>query len=420
MSQRVRYPRATTQRTARLGQMFWALANTRGGFSELRDPEAVARHAVASIRCLQSDTGGADSQALAFLMRLEHDPHYASPEQSRGGDKTSRSLVYSIGVLLFERLTGHHPFVESFSPLQAAIMRDAAAARGTNTLCHVPARLREVLNRAMSPFPADRYADVTELCDALDQYVRRDQVKRRRARSSPPPCPNSTARHLYDARRPSSVEFARGSIATQVPDTPASAPPDPATGSAATSQESAPRVAPVLASAAVSAFVVAVALLVPGSAPATASEPEPALVVASDPHVAPAQQIRGGVAPADPDAEIDQLVDQLEEENAVMTLSVFDPDLAGGRAALAAAHCFAEERRGPARIGVTLSFAAEGLSDRVYFAPGLELFEAERACLSSALVGIDAGGPPDAPTEVTYVLRFPASGPEHKTGRVHQ
>jgi len=198
--------------------MFWELASEDEGFTERREPVAVVRHAVASMRCLQSESPGRESQALVFLMRLEHDPHYASPEQSRGGDRTSHSLVYSVGVLLFERLTGHHPFVASFSPLKAVIMRDSTGAHGAGPLCHVPEELRAVLNRAMSAFPGDRYTDVAELRRALEAYLRSQGARRRRARSVPPPCPHSVARHLRDAQGhgPDQAEMRSAATSTAV------------------------------------------------------------------------------------------------------------------------------------------------------------------------------------------------------------
>ncbi len=118
--------------------------------------------AVAGLEGRRKDAQTAQT-ALAFLMRLESDPFYASPEQTRGGEKDSRGLVYSLALFLFERLTGHHPFVESLSPLECRIQQAKAKRVGTNNLCHLPRDLRVIISRALSPFPEDRYEDIARM-----------------------------------------------------------------------------------------------------------------------------------------------------------------------------------------------------------------------------------------------------------------
>src|SRR6185295_14801765 len=58
---------------------------------------------------LLSPGWAADTEATASMVRLMT-PEYASPEQLRGLSITTTSDVYSLGVVLYELLSGHHPY----------------------------------------------------------------------------------------------------------------------------------------------------------------------------------------------------------------------------------------------------------------------------------------------------------------------
>jgi len=213
------------ERPKRLSKTFWRLAAGTGVHTQSNDPIDVVKHLLAALGGLEGKRS--DSQitadALSFLLRLEDDPRYASPEQTRGGEKDRKALVFSLGVLLFERLTGHHPFVESLSPVQAALVRDRCNKRGANNLCSLPGELRAIINKALSPFADDRFDGVAELRAALIRFVANATLSQARAsgsppmtarpgipaptqlrrnkRPTPPPCPGSAKRDAYDERR---------------------------------------------------------------------------------------------------------------------------------------------------------------------------------------------------------------------------
>jgi|GEM_PF-2068204 len=191
-----------------LGQHFWRLATEPGSFTELREPNAVVRHTIASIRSLLGEgLGGVASDPIGFVMGLHRNPRYSSPEQRRGGADTSQSLVYSIGVLMFERLTGYHPFADP----------RRAANDGARELCHVPAALREILRRALSPFPEDRHCDAAALRRSLETYLRRQTGERQRTAS--PAVPRSLANRAPDTvRAPNDIDepLAAGSVSAAV------------------------------------------------------------------------------------------------------------------------------------------------------------------------------------------------------------
>src|SRR5438132_8458180 len=97
---------------------------------------------------------------------------YAAPEQARGDRVDKRADIFSTGVLLYEMITGTWPFRgKSTIDVRHAVLYDApkplAEARPGTT----PARLQEILDRALSKEPRDRYQKIAELRDELRKVL---------------------------------------------------------------------------------------------------------------------------------------------------------------------------------------------------------------------------------------------------------
>jgi serine/threonine-protein kinase len=93
---------------------------------------------------------------------------YLSPEQAQGQEVTAASDIYSIGVILYEALTGRLPF-EAESPVAVALKQISERPRPPSELNpEVSPALDAVVLRALAKDPANRYGSALEFQRALD------------------------------------------------------------------------------------------------------------------------------------------------------------------------------------------------------------------------------------------------------------
>jgi beta-lactam-binding protein with PASTA domain/predicted Ser/Thr protein kinase len=98
---------------------------------------------------------------------------YLSPEQAEGHAVTARSDLYSIGIILYELLTGRVPF-DAESAVTVALKQVSEAPippRRRNR--KVPPELEAIVLRALQKDPADRFADADEFIAALEAVTAR-------------------------------------------------------------------------------------------------------------------------------------------------------------------------------------------------------------------------------------------------------
>jgi Protein kinase domain/FHA domain len=126
------------------------------------------------LRSLLRGLGYIDSQRsddIGFL-----DPCYAAPEHIQGGAIGPYSDVYQLGLVLFELVTGRLPFVGK-NPAETGVLQSTSPIPPMAQFKHdVPASLQEVVNRALTKNPMQRFPNATAMLAALEAV----QLPRRR------------------------------------------------------------------------------------------------------------------------------------------------------------------------------------------------------------------------------------------------
>ena len=103
-------------------------------------------------------------------------PGYASPEQLRGTNVDFRTDLFSFGVLLYELVSGAHPFTSSNPASTIARVLEAEPLDVTALSPDCPPELEQVVRRCLHKEPRLRYGSTTELVEALE-LLRRNVVE---------------------------------------------------------------------------------------------------------------------------------------------------------------------------------------------------------------------------------------------------
>ena len=96
--------------------------------------------------------------------------HYIAPEQARGEYTSERTDIYSVGVLLYEMITGKLPFVGDTAVSVALMQLQAEPKKPTEVNPDVPGGLEEITIKAMKKNPNERFISAGEMLRDLNRF----------------------------------------------------------------------------------------------------------------------------------------------------------------------------------------------------------------------------------------------------------
>ncbi len=102
--------------------------------------------------------------------------HYISPEQARGDVTDERSDIYSIGIMMYEMLTGKKPF-DGDSPVAIALMHMQSNAKKMSDINNsIPEGLEEITEKAMQKEPSKRYQTAGEMMKDIEEFKQNPSI----------------------------------------------------------------------------------------------------------------------------------------------------------------------------------------------------------------------------------------------------
>lgn len=116
------------------------------------------------IAALENEIYVSDGQAIGSI-------HYIAPEQARGESPDARSDLYSLGVVMYEMLTGSRPYTGETLGEVAVKHMNADPVMPREKVPEIPAELEWITMKAMNANMAERYQSAEELLHDLDAFT---------------------------------------------------------------------------------------------------------------------------------------------------------------------------------------------------------------------------------------------------------
>ncbi|MBS6719626.1 MAG: Stk1 family PASTA domain-containing Ser/Thr kinase [Peptoniphilus harei] len=113
----------------------------------------------------------ADNTTVTATNAVMGSVHYFSPEQARGAKVDNRSDIYSLGIVLFEMLTGRLPF-DADNPVSVALMQvQSQMPKPSDFIKSIDPSVDALVLKMTEKDPNDRYRDVFDLIKDIKDYT---------------------------------------------------------------------------------------------------------------------------------------------------------------------------------------------------------------------------------------------------------
>src|SRR5256884_8562790 len=112
---------------------------------------------------------------------------YMSPEQARGAPVDKGTDIWSLGVVLYEMVTGHAPFAGDTPGETMSSILEKEPPLLANYLAHTPAELQQIISKTLRKEREERYQSAHELLEALQSLRRSMEFKTALERSTKAP-----------------------------------------------------------------------------------------------------------------------------------------------------------------------------------------------------------------------------------------
>jgi serine/threonine protein kinase len=136
----------------------------------------IAKLAESAFADATADGAGSMTAAETNLGSILGTVRYMSPEQARGGQVDKRTDIWSLGVVLYEMLTGHAPFTGDPPQDVMSSILEKEPPPLTSYIKQIPAELQQIISKTLRKDRGQRFHSAHELLEALKNLRRKLEV----------------------------------------------------------------------------------------------------------------------------------------------------------------------------------------------------------------------------------------------------